>query len=430
MVTRNGKSSFLVKGGSTLNGTVEPSGAKNAILPIMASSLISGNPLRIENVPELDDVRVFKEILLHLGCSVERSGSGITIDSTRAMTAEVPYSLAKRLRATVLLIGPLLGRFGVADIPIPGGCDIGDRPIDQHLKAFSLMGAESVKDHGKWHITAPSLRGAKIEFDVKTVTGTENVILAACFARGETVIHNAALEPEVVDLVRCLRGMGGKIEGEGTDTVVVEGTRSLGGTTYRVMADRIEAATLLIAGTLSRGDVTVSNVVPEHLESVVNKLEEAGASVWRGPREVRVRGGMPIKSVKISTNPFPGFPTDVQAQFMACMCLGDSVSTIKENIFENRFRHVAELRRLGADITVTGRVALVKGVERLSGAPVTATDLRASAGLVLAGLVAEGETVVRDIEHLDRGYEQLERKLNQLGASIIRVEGEECETIY
>ncbi len=422
---------FIIKGGPPLRGEILPGGAKNAILPMMAASVVAGAPLRIRNVPKLDDVDVFGEILEQLGGSVERENDTVTMDQFAADACEVPYDLAKRLRASVLLLGPLLARYGVADIPIPGGCDIGDRPIDQHLKAFTMMGAKCVKDHGKWHVTAPVLKGARIDFDMKTVTGTENVLIAACLARGETVINNAALEPEVVDLARCLKKMGARIEGEGTSTIHVEGVASLAGAEHTAMPDRIEAATLLIAGAMTGGDVTVLHIGPEHLESVLKKLKESGARVSCDERGVRVIRREPVRSVTVATNPFPGFPTDVQAQFMAYMCLSDSVSTIEENIFENRFRHVAELRRLGADISVSGKVAVVKGVSELSGAPVTATDLRASASLVLAGLVADGETIVKDIEHLDRGYEKLEEKLNSLGASIRRLPEEgECEVIY
>jgi len=429
-VKEQGGSAFIVRGGHPLKGEIEPSGAKNAILPIMAATIISKGPLRLENVPHLDDVKVFVRILEHLGCEIVEDGRAVTIDATGAKNLEIPYGLAKKLRATVLLIGPLLARFGEVRIPIPGGCDIGDRPIDQHVKAFTQMGADCKKEHGQWHITAPSLRGTNVDFDMKTVTGTENVLIASCVAGGRTVINNAALEPEVCDLARCLKNMGAEIEGEGTSTLAVRGTGYLDGGTHRVMPDRIEAATYLIASSMTGGDVYVSGISREFLDSVLNKLEESGATVVSNAQGIRVKGSGSFRSVKVSTNPFPGFPTDVQAQFMAYMCLGDSVSTIEENIFENRFRHVAELRRLGADISVTGKVALVKGVSRLSGAPVTATDLRASAGLVLAGLVAEGETVVREIEHLDRGYEKLEEKLRSLGASIIRVTGEEeCETV-
>jgi UDP-N-acetylglucosamine 1-carboxyvinyltransferase len=430
-VVKKDKYYFIVEGGSTLQGEILPGGAKNAILPMMAASVVAGASLRIRNVPKLDDVDVFVEILRQLGGSVERENDSVIMDQSCADACEVPYELAKKLRASVLLLGPLLARYGVADIPIPGGCDIGDRPIDQHLKAFTMMGAECVKEHGKWHVTAPVLKGARIDFDLKTVTGTENVLIAACLARGETVINNAALEPEVVDLAHCLKKMGARIEGEGTSTIRVEGVASLAGADYTAMPDRIEAATLLIAGALTGGDVTVLDMGPGNLESVLTKLEESGARVSWDDCGVRVTRQDSIRSVSVATNPFPGFPTDVQAQFMAYMCLGNSVSTIEENIFENRFRHVAELRRLGADISVSGRVAVVKGVGGLSGAPITATDLRASASLVLAGLVADSETLVKDIEHLDRGYEKLEEKLNSLGASIRRMpEEDECEAIY
>lgn len=428
---REGKHYFAVPGGAVLEGEIRPGGAKNAILPIMAASVLTESPLKLKNVPVLEDVNVFAQILREFGGRVERDGDLLILNNSRVRSREVPYDLATRLRASVLLLGPLLARYGVAHIPIPGGCDIGDRPIDQHLKAFTLMGAECVKGHGTWHVSAPVLKGAKIDFDLKTVTGTENVLVAAAYARGETVINNAAVEPEVVDLARCLRRMGARIEGEGTSTIRVEGVGTLQGAEFSVMPDRIEAATFLIAGAMTGGDVKVLDIDPGVLESVLNKLEESGAHVTCDETGIRVLRRGKIRSVNVATNPFPGFPTDVQAQFMAYMCLGDSVSTVEENIFENRFRHVAELRRLGGDITVTGRAAVVKGVEKLSGAPVTATDLRASASLVLAGLVAESETIVRDIEHLDRGYERLEEKLNSLGASIMRMPEEgEREVIY
>lgn len=428
---KGNKYCFVVEGGQVLRGEILPGGAKNAILPMMAASVVAEGPLRLRNVPLLEDVNVFGGILTELGGSLEREGDQLVLDQTGVGSCEVPYDLAKKLRASVLLLGPLLARFGHADIPIPGGCDIGDRPIDQHLRAFTVMGATCVKEHGKWHVSAPRLTGAKIEFDLKTVTGTENVLIAACLARGETVIHNAALEPEVVDLARCLKKMGASIEGEGTSTIYIEGKSSLGGADHTVIPDRIEAATLLMAGALTGGDVKVLRMGPDVLQSVLDKLVESGAGVTADEEGLRVIRKDPIQSVPVATNPFPGFPTDVQAQFMAYMCLGNSTSKIEENIFENRFRHVAELRRLGADISVSGRVAAVKGVERLSGAPVTATDLRASASLVLAGLVADSETLVRDIEHLDRGYERLEEKLNSLGASIKRMPEEGArEAIY
>jgi len=413
---------LLIKGGRRLKGRVKPGGAKNAILPIMAASILTDRPLVVENAPDLLDVRVFTEILLALGASVERENGRIVIDTGGMDQTTVPFELAQRIRASVLLLGPILARFGKAELPIPGGCDIGDRPIDQHLKALSAMGAEVEKEHGQWKIRCRRLKGVRVDFDVRTVTGTENVLMAAAFAEGTTVITNAAMEPEVVDLARCLRAMGADIEGEGTSTITVRGVRTLEGSSYRVIPDRIESATFLIAGAITGGEVFVEGVTQDLLEAVLDKLNDSGASVTVGSDGVGVKGTRMVKSVNVSTSPFPGFPTDVQAQFMAYMCIGDSVSTIEENIFENRFRHVAELRRLGADISVSGRVAIVRGVDGLQGAPVTATDLRASAGLVLAGLVAEGETEVREIVHLDRGYERLEEKLNSLGAEIKRIE--------
>ncbi|RMG57435.1 MAG: UDP-N-acetylglucosamine 1-carboxyvinyltransferase [Deltaproteobacteria bacterium] len=424
-MTRGGV--FLIRGGRRLEGRIAPGGAKNAILPIMAASVLTDETVSIENVPRLLDVEVFSEIVRELGGKVVRENGRVTIQGGTLRETTVPFELAQKIRASVLLMGPILARFGRVEVPVPGGCDIGDRPIDQHLKAFESMGAKVERVHGQWVLSCRKLKGARVDFDVRTVTGTENVLMAAVLAEGTTVITNAAMEPEVVDLARCLKEMGAAIEGEGTPVITVEGVNSLKGVSHTVLPDRIEAATLLLAGVITGGSVFVEGVRPELMEAVLDKVDQAGAVVTVNDGGVGAAATGRLKSVNVSTSPFPGFPTDVQAQFMACMCIADSVSTIEENIFENRFRHVAELRRLGADITVSGRVAVVRGVERLQGAPVTATDLRASAGLVLAGLVAEGETEVREIVHLDRGYESLEEKLNALGAEIMRVEGEKIE---
>ena len=417
---------FVIKGGVPLSGSCRASGAKNAVLPEMAAALLADGPVEIVGVPSLRDISTFGKLLGILGAEVTRGPDAAGREALRivpgpASTAEEPYDLVKTMRASVLVLGPLLARYGRARISLPGGCAIGARPIDQHLKGLEFLGAKTKLAEGYIEATADRLTGAPVRFDMKTVTGTENLMMAATLAEGTTVLSNAAHEPEVCDLARLLRGMGADIEGDGTDEIVVRGVLSLRGGRHEVMADRIEAATLLVAGAITGGDVTVEGADPSRMGAVLDKLRESGAEVAEAPGGVRVTRSGPIRSVNVKTAPYPGFPTDMQAQFMAYMCLGDGFSIISETIFENRFMHVAELRRMGAQIDVSGNTAAVKGVPKLSGAPLMATDLRASASLVLAGLAASGTTEVLRIYHLDRGYDTLESKLRSLGADISRV---------
>lgn len=418
---------FVIKGGRRLSGACRVSGAKNAVLPAMAASLLAEGPVEIVGAPRLRDIATFAKLLGILGAEVSYDDGGpdgrevLRIAPGELRRAEAPYELVKTMRASVLVLGPLLARYGRARISLPGGCAIGARPIDQHLRGLQLMGAKTSLSEGYIEASADRLSGAAVTFDMKTVTGTENLMMAASLAEGTTVLSNAALEPEVCDLARLLRAMGADIEGEGTDEIVVRGVRSLHGARHEVMADRIEAATLLLAGAITGGDVTALGADASSMNAVVEKLRRSGADVDPVPGGVRIRREGPIRSVNVKTAPYPGFPTDVQAQFMAYMCLGDGFSIISETIFENRFMHVAELRRMGARIDVSGNTAAVKGVPALSGAPLMATDLRASASLVLAGLAASGTTEVLRIYHLDRGYEALEHRLTSLGADIARV---------
>jgi len=393
----------------------------------MSSALLADGPVEIVGAPRLRDVVTFGKLLGLMGAGVERVPSAdgretVRVDPRSALKPEASYDLVKTMRASVLVLGPLVAKHGRARISLPGGCAIGARPIDQHLKGLEQLGARTRLSEGYIEAEAERLTGATVAFDLRTVTGTENLMMAATLARGTTVLRNAAREPEVVDLARALRSMGARIEGEGTDEIVVEGVSSLGGTRHEVMTDRIEAATLLLAGAITGGDVTVKGADPDTLEAVLEKLAESGAGVSAVPGGIRVRRDGPIRSVNVRTDPYPGFPTDLQAQFMAYMCLGDGFSIIRETIFENRFMHVAELRRMGGSIDISGNTAAVKGVDALSGAPCMATDLRASASLVLAGLAASGTTEILRIYHLDRGYESLERKLASLGAEIARVQ--------
>jgi UDP-N-acetylglucosamine 1-carboxyvinyltransferase len=419
---------FHIRGGKPLSGIVRVSGAKNAVLPIMAASLLAEGSQEIANVPRLRDIDTFGKLLQWMGATVELGESGesgdrvLRIDTRKARKAEAPYDMVKTMRASVLVLGPLVARYGMGRISLPGGCAIGARPIDQHLKGLELLGAETTLSEGYIEARAKRLVGATIYFDVKTVTGTENLMMAATLARGTTVLKNAAQEPEVCNLARALRGMGADIEGEGTDEIVVRGVPSLSGARHEVMADRIEAATLLMAGAITGGDVTAEGADAQAMDAVLEKLGESGVDVSLPPGGVRVRRNGRIRPVNVETSPYPGFPTDVQAQFMAFMCLCEGFSIIRETIFENRFMHVAELRRMGAQIDVSGNTAAVKGVPRLSGAPCMATDLRASASLVLAGLAGSGITEILRIYHLDRGYEALEKKLSSLGAEIARVQ--------
>ncbi len=413
---------LVIEGGRRLIGEVEVSGSKNSALPIMAATLLAAGTHRLGNVPELKDIETFSALLTSLGCTVERSGDGfVIVNSTRIDEPVAGYELVKTMRASILVLGPLVARCGRARVSLPGGCAIGARPVNLHLKGLELMGADVSIEHGYIDVRAKRLKGAHIYLDYPTVTGTENIMLAATLAEGETLIENAALEPEVVELARALKKMGASIEGEGTDKIKIKGVEGLNPLEYTVMPDRIEAGTLMVGAAMTRGNVLIKNCPYEYMDAVVTKLKEAGTEIKSEEGGIRVVGTYPIRSVDIKTYPYPGFPTDMQAQMMAMMCMSTGLSVITETVFENRFMHVAELKRMGADIMVDGRYAIVKGKERLSGAPVMATDLRASASLVLAGLVADGITEVSRIYHLDRGYERLEEKLKRLGAEIKRV---------
>lgn len=412
---------FIIKGGQRLTGEVTISGAKNSALPLMAASLLTEGTTVLRSVPNLRDINTMQKLLLSLGCSVEIDKKGVAkINAEKLTQYEAPYDLVRTMRASVLVLGPLVSRMKKARISLPGGCAIGDRPINLHIDALRKMGAKVEQSHGYVTASAKRLKGAKIYFDVPTVTGTENVIMAAVLAQGETILENAAKEPEIVDLANFLRKMGAKIEGDGTSIIRVYGVKELSPAEHTVIPDRIEAGSFMIAAAATAGNVLVKNCVIEHLEALEQKLIEAGVTVVREKEGVRVVGKREIKSVDITTMPYPGFPTDLQAQFMALMCTAKGLSVIRETIFENRFIHVSELKRMGADITIKDRNAIVKGVDELTGAPVMVSDLRAGAALVIAGLMACGETEVLRIYHLDRGYEFMEKKLIKLGAKIKR----------
>lgn len=412
---------IVINGGKKLKGEVTISGAKNAALPIIAAGLLCEGKHRISNVPHLADVVTLGKILQNMGVSFERQGSDVLIDSTGLTNPEAPYDLVRTMRASVLVLGPLVARMGRARVSLPGGCAIGARPINLHLMGLEKLGADVVIEHGYVSAKTKKLNGAHIYFDTVTVTGTENIMMAAVYARGETVIENAAREPEVVDLANALMQMGAHIEGAGTDIIRIKGVERLQPMAYRVMPDRIETGTFVIAAAITGGSVTIRDCHPGHLEAVLSKITEAGAEIKVTDGTIHVAGAHKIKPVNVTTQEYPGFPTDMQAQVMSLMALAEGTSVINETIFENRFTHVAELRRMGADIQTEGRSAVVKGVQKLSAAPVMATDLRASASLILAGLAAQGQTVVSRIYHLDRGYENIEQKLSALGADIKRV---------
>jgi UDP-N-acetylglucosamine 1-carboxyvinyltransferase len=412
-----------IRGGVPLEGDVKVSGSKNATLPILAGAILAAEPVVVGNVPHLKDVTTTIELLVRMGATVtidERTR--IEVDGSTIKDTVAPYELVKTMRASILVLGPLLARFGRADVSLPGGCAIGARPVNIHVAGLQAMGADITIEGGYIRARAGRLKGARLVLDTVTVTGTENLMMAATLADGETVIENAAREPEVVDLANFLIAMGAKIKGAGTDKIVVQGVDKLHGTEYEVLPDRIEGGTYLVAGAITRGHVRLKNTRPDHLDAVLAKLAEAGAKVATGDNwiEVDMRGKRP-KAVDVRTAPYPAFPTDMQAQFAALNTVADGVGTVIETIFENRFMHMLEMRRLGAEIRLEGNTAIIRGVERLTGAPVMATDLRASASLVLAGLVAEGRTDVERIYHIDRGYEAIEEKLAQLGAQIKRV---------
>ena len=416
---------LLIRGGQPLNGEVSISGAKNAALPILASTLLTTEPVTIGNVPHLHDITTTMELLGRMGAELtvdERMNIEVNNHAIKDLFA--PYELVKTMRASILVLGPMLSRYGKAEVSLPGGCAIGSRPVNLHITGLAAMGADICVEEGYIRASAKRLKGAHLTLDIVTVTGTENLMMAATLAEGETVLENAAREPEVVDLAECLNSMGARIEGAGTDTIVIEGVESLSGTHHNIMPDRIETGTYLVAAAMTRGKVKLKNTRAGFLDSVLTKLTEAGAKIEVTDSTITLDMEQKRpKAVDIHTNPFPGFPTDMQAQFTAMNCMSEGTGIITETVFENRFMHVQELQRMGADIKLEGNTAICTGVERLTGAPVMATDLRASASLVLAGLVAAGETKVDRIYHIDRGYEMIEEKLSQLGASIKRVPG-------
>ncbi len=412
---------IVIEGGRPLKGRVEISGAKNAALPIMAACLLTGGWHRLRRVPHLKDIHTLTAIMEKFGTVFRTHEDVLEVNSDDLSNHKAPYELVKTMRASILLLGPLLARYGRAQISLPGGCAIGARPVNLHLKALTAMGADMHLDHGYINARAKQLRGAEIFFDIPTVTGTENLMMAAVTAKGRTVLRNAAKEPEVQDLAKMLRAMGADIEGEGTDTIAITGVSELNACDHTVIPDRIEAGTFLIAAAMTRGKVAVKGCRPDHLTALIEKLTATGAAITHEGDTISVKGPGHVESVDIKTMPYPGFPTDLQAQFMALMCIARDWSMIRETVFENRFIHVSELRRLGAEIDINGNQALVKGKGKLFSAPVMATDLRASASLVLAGLVAEGDrTEVQRIYHLDRGYEAIEEKFRALGAAIWR----------
>ena len=410
-----------IEGGRRLHGEVPVSGAKNAALPILCAALLSAEPLEVSNLPQLHDVSTMLKLLGRMGVVIERSADRVVLHAAQLGSIEAPYELVRTMRASILVLGPLLARFGEARVSLPGGCAIGQRPVDQHIKGLQAMGASISIDHGYVHARAARLKGCRIVTDMVTVTGTENLMMAAVLADGETVIENAAREPEVIDLANALRAMGALIEGAGTDRVRVQGVTALHGARHRVMADRIEAGTFLCAVAAAGGDVVLRGAEPWSMEATLEKLRDAGIGIDAGEDWIRVRGERRPRAVNARTAPYPGYATDMQAQLMALNCIAEGASVVTETIFENRFMHALEMQRLGADITIEGNTAVIKGVPKLSGAGVMATDLRASAGLVIAGLVAEGWTVIDRIYHLDRGYESMETKLGALGAKIDRV---------
>jgi UDP-N-acetylglucosamine 1-carboxyvinyltransferase len=414
---------ILISGGEPLNGEVLISGAKNAVLPILAATLLADGPMEISNVPHLHDVTTTMELLGRMGVQLTVDEKmRITVDPSTITSHVAPYDLVKTMRASILVLGPLVARFGAAEVSLPGGCAIGSRPVDQHIRGLAALGAEITFENGYIKARARRLKGARIVMDMVTVTGTENILMAAVLAEGRSVIENAAQEPEVLDLANCLNAMGARITGAGSATIVIEGVERLHGCSYEVLPDRIETGTFLVAGAMTQGRVLTKRARPDTLYAVLVKLEECGAHINTGSDwiEVDMRGRRP-KAVNLTTAPYPAFPTDMQAQFIALNSVAEGTGIVTETVFENRFMHIQELQRLGADIRVEGNTAISRGVDNMSGAPVMATDLRASASLVLAGLVANGETTVDRIYHIDRGYENIEEKLSGLGAKIRRL---------
>jgi len=412
---------IFIEGGRPLQGSIAVSGSKNAALPILVSSLLTDGMSEYEHVPQLRDIQSTIDLLMHLGARVSRRGGRVCIDAGGLDSYEAPYDLVRKMRASILVFGPLLARLKKARVSLPGGCAIGARPINLHLKGMERLGATIELKHGYVEAHAKQLRGAEIYFDVATVGGTENLMMAACLAEGQTILRNAAREPEITALADVLNAMGADVQGAGSSVITINGVAALAPAKAQIIPDRIEAGTFMVAAALTGGDIRVENCEPEHLGASINKLRLAGAEVSVGSRSIQVSCAGHLTSVDIKTQPFPGFPTDMQAQFMVLMTLAQGQSLISETIFENRFIHVSELKRMGADITINGNAAMVRGVDRLSGALVMATDLRASASLVLAGLVADGTTEISRIYHLDRGYEAMEEKFFKLGAAIKRV---------
>lgn len=412
---------LIIEGGYRLVGEVSVSGAKNAALPLFAACLLVDGWVTLHNVPGLADIRTIGRLLRQMGVQIEGDMGKVRINASKIHSYEAPYNLVKTMRASVLVLGPLVAKWKKARVSLPGGCAIGARPINLHLKGLQELGAQVKLEHGYVEARADQLQGAKIYFDISTVTGTENVMMAASLAKGRTVLENAAKEPEVVELANALNKMGAKIRGAGTDVIIIDGVETLFPAEHTIIPDRIEAGTLMVAAGITRGNIKLHQCSLGHMEAVVTKLTEAGLEIFQEEDGVRVIGPLNLKAVDVKTLPYPGFPTDMQAQIMALMCLANGLSVITETIFENRYVHVSELQRMGADIRVQGNSAIVRGLPRLTGAPVMATDLRASASLILAGLAAEGTTEVSRIYHLDRGYERLDEKLNRLGARIQRV---------
>jgi UDP-N-acetylglucosamine 1-carboxyvinyltransferase len=412
---------ILIQGGVPLVGKVNISGSKNAALPILVSSLLTDGMNTYSNVPDLRDIHSIQQLLAHLGASVECHQNRVTIDASGLNNSVAPYDLVRKMRASILVLGPLVARLGKARVSLPGGCAIGARPINLHLKGIEALGASIELKYGYVEASAKKLIGADIYFDIPTVGGTENLMMAAVLAEGNSVLRNVAREPEIIALADTLNQMGAIIHGAGTSVITITGVKSLHPVSMSIIPDRIEAGTFMVAGALTGGDVTILQCEPDHMRAIINKLEQTGALIDINGKSLRVRGDGVVKSADAKTLPYPGFPTDMQAQFMVLMSIADRVSLISENIFENRFIHVSELHRMGADIEVSGNTAMVKGVKTLYGAPVMATDLRASASLILAGLIAKGETVVNRVYHLDRGYEAIENKFAALNARIKRV---------
>jgi len=412
---------IIIDGGRRLAGNVVISGAKNAALPILISSLLTDGKNTYTNVPNLRDIQSTCVLLENHGAAIDVAKDGITIDAGNLTNTEAPYDLVRKMRASILVLGPLVARLKKARVSLPGGCAIGARPINLHLKAMTALGAKIDLKHGYVEAEAKRLTGADIYFDIVTVTGTENIMMAAALADGVTTLRNAAREPEVIALADVLNQMGADIQGAGTSVITIAGVESLSPVSTAIIPDRIEAGTFMVAAALTRGDITLENCEPEHLEALINKLRLTGSRILISDKSIRVEGPESISSVDVKTLPYPGFPTDMQAQFMVLMSVASGLSIISETIFENRFMHVGELRRMGADITISGNSAVIRGVPNLSGAPVMASDLRASASLILAGLVAQGQTEVNRVYHLDRGYEAMEKKFEKIGAAVRRV---------